>query len=437
MSLFNCLPSFLPKKSPISPFFYPALAVAMVSVSLPAEAATQTKRKKVATTLATSPITTADKLNECAKVTDNVLRLACYDKINNTQTVAVTEDKKAPLDLVKTIATSLETKKATPILATETNDNVTDKRNSDIDAKADSTTPALTMADNQADKTILDKVGVTDNDVSVYSPLSILYDLDKNDPKGTFNLRPHLPMYALPLWYSAKPNRHPTSPSHPAPDNYPDLQNVDSKAQISFKTKLLQDVFNTNADVWFGYTQQFYWQVYNESQSRPFRSSDYQPEFFITQPVTARLPYQGKLRMLGAGLVHESNGQGDPLSRSWNRGYVMGGMEWNKLTVIPRVWFIFPDFKKDADNSDIGDYMGYGDVRWQYNLGKNRTVGGVMRYNPFESKGAISLDYARPIIGGMKAYVQLFHGYGENIQDYNHKDTNIGLGLMFNDFNGL
>lgn len=430
MSTFNHSP-FLPKKSALSPLFYTTLAVAMVSISLPAEAAIKAKRKKVAVKeviISPAPvISEADKLQECGKITDNVLRLACYDKLNSGQALVV-EDKKVPLDLVKTITTSIETKKATPILV-NTAETLADN--------TDSTVPTLTVTDNQADKKILEKVGVTDDDVSTYSPLSVLYDLDKNDPKGTFQLRPHLPMYALPIWYSASPNRQPTSPSHEAPKDYPDLQNVDSKAQISFKTKLLQDVFDTNADVWFGYTQQFYWQVYNESDSRPFRSSDYQPEFFITQPVSANLPYKGKLRMLGAGLVHESNGQSDPLSRSWNRGYVIGGMEWNKLTVIPRLWFIFPDIKKDADNSDIGDYMGYGDMRWQYNLGKNQTVGGVVRYNPFENKGAISLDYARPLIGGMKGYVQLFHGYGENIQDYNHKDTNIGVGLMFNDFNGL
>ncbi|MEN9493926.1 MAG: hypothetical protein RJA89_168, partial [Pseudomonadota bacterium] len=92
---------------------------------------------------------------------------------------------------------------------------------------------------------------------------------------------------------------------------------------------------------------------------------------------------------------------------------------------------------KDSDNPDIGDYMGYGDVRWLYPLNDQSTVGGVIRYNPSSNKGAIQLDYAYPLTGGMKAILQLFHGYGENIQDYNHKSTNIGIGIMFNDFKGL
>lgn len=431
-------------------FIVTTLALAFSSVCVVGHTATvKTKKAKTATKVVVEP-TAEEKFQQCTNVADNALRLACYDKIAVNPVSATDNEQKAPLDLIKTVAVSLEAGKAVPILADTThktenvatadvtkNVQITKKTLNAGNAKTE--TLAVKDADKKIDKDsqILQQVGVSQADVDKYTPLSMLYDLDRNDPKGTFTLRPHQPMYALPLWYSANPNQRPSSPTHDVPKEYSDLQNLDSKMQISFKTKLLQDVFHTNADVWFGYTQQSYWQVYNESESRPFRGSDYQPEFFITQPVTAKLPNQGELRVLGAGLVHQSNGQSDPLSRSWNRGYVMGGMEWGKLTVVPRLWFIFPDFKDDADNKDIGDYMGYGDVRWLYNLGERRTLGGVVRLNPFEGKGAVQLDYAYPIVGGMKAYVQLFHGYGENIQDYNHKDTNVGLGLMFNDFLGL
>lgn len=281
-------------------------------------------------------------------------------------------------------------------------------------------------------------MGVTATDVEKYTPLSVLYDLDKNDPKGILTIRPHLPMYVMPLWYNATPNYDIHSPTQDHVRASKDsLQHLDSKLQISMKTKLAQDVFDTNADVWLGYTQQSYWQVYNGKSSRPFRSSDYQPEIFLTQPIKGDLPGNGSLRMLGAGLVHESNGQSDPLSRSWNRIYAMAGTEWGKLTVIPRLWLIAYENSKDSDNPDIGDYMGYGDVRWLYPLNDQSTVGGVMRYNPSTNKGAIQVDYAYPLTGGMKAILQVFHGYGENIQDYNHKSTNIGIGFMFNDFKGL
>jgi len=410
------------------------LATLTVTATTHAKTSTKNSAKTATKTLIKTTVIPVDQqtLLTCSKITDNIARLACFDKI----TVGKIEpEAKAPLDIAKTLEVSLKEGKAVPVLAVDQTATVT------------TTTTTITkneqkkldhLVPNKQDKTILKQVGVTAADVEKYTPLSVLYDLDKNDPKGILTIRPHLPMYVMPLWYNATPNydiHSPTQDHVRASKDY--LQHLDSKLQISMKTKLAQDVFDTNADVWLGYTQQSYWQVYNGKNSRPFRSSDYQPEIFLTQPIKGNLPGNGSLRLLGAGLVHESNGQSDPLSRSWNRIYAMAGTEWGKLTVIPRLWLIANENSKDSDNPDIGDYMGYGDVRWLYPLNDQSTVGGVMRYNPSTNKGAIQVDYAYPLTGGMKAILQVFHGYGENIQDYNHKSTNVGIGIMFNDFKGL
>nr|WP_313426135.1 phospholipase A [Moraxella sp.] len=410
------------------------LATLTVTATVHAKTSTKSSTRASTKTLIKTTVIPVDQqtLLTCSKITDNVARLACFDKI----TVGKIEpEAKAPLDIAKTLEVSLKEGKAVPVLAVDQTATVT------------TTTTTITkneqkkldhLVPNKLDKTILKQVGVTATDVEKYTPLSVLYDLDKNDPKGILTIRPHLPMYVMPLWYNATPNydiHSPTQDHVRASKDY--LQHLDSKLQISMKTKLAQDVFDTNADVWLGYTQQSYWQVYNGKNSRPFRSSDYQPEIFLTQPIKGNLPGNGSLRLLGAGLVHESNGQSDPLSRSWNRIYAMAGTEWGKLTVIPRLWLIANENSKDSDNPDIGDYMGYGDVRWLYPLNDQSTVGGVMRYNPSTNKGAIQVDYAYPLTGGMKAILQVFHGYGENIQDYNHKSTNVGIGIMFNDFKGL
>ena len=410
------------------------LATLTVTATTHAKTSTKSSTRASTKTLIKTTVIPVDEqmLLTCSKITDNVARLACFDKISVGK---IEPEAKAPLDIAKTLEVSIKKGKAVPVLAVDQTATVT------------TTTATITkneqkkldhLVPNKQDKTILKQVGVTAADVEKYTPLSVLYDLDKNDPKGILTIRPHLPMYVMPLWYNATPNydiNSPTQDNVRASKDY--LQHLDSKLQISMKTKLAQDVFDTNADVWLGYTQQSYWQVYNGKYSRPFRSSDYQPEIFLTQPIKGNLPGNGSLRMLGAGLVHESNGQSDPLSRSWNRIYAMAGTEWGKLTVIPRLWLIANENSKDSDNPDIGDYMGYGDVRWLYPLNDQSRVGGVMRYNPSTNKGAIQVDYAYPLTGGMKAILQVFHGYGENIQDYNHKSTNVGIGIMFNDFKGL
>ena len=401
-----------------------ATAQAKTSTKASTKASTKPSTQDSTKTLITTTVIPVDEqmLLTCSKITDNVARLACFDKISVGK---IEPEAKAPLDIAKTLKVSIKEGKAVPVLAVDQTTTATENEQKKLDY----------LVPNKQDKTILKQVGVTATDVEKYTPLSVLYDLDKNDPKGILTIRPHFPMYVMPLWYNATPNydiHSPTQDHVRASKDY--LQHLDSKLQISMKTKLAQDVFDTNADVWLGYTQQSYWQVYNSKYSRPFRSSDYQPEIFLTQPIKGNLPGNGSLRMLGAGLVHESNGQSDPLSRSWNRIYAMAGTEWGKLTVIPRLWLIA---NEESDNPDIGDYMGYGDVRWLYPLNDQSTVGGVMRYNPSTNKGAIQVDYAYPLKGGMKAILQVFHGYGENIQDYNHKSTNIGIGFMFNDFKGL
>ena len=403
------------------------LATLTVTATTHAKTSTKSSTRASTKTLIETTVIPVDQqtLLTCSKITDNVARLACFDKISVGK---IEPEAKAPLDIAKTLKVIIKEGKAIPVLAVDQTTTATENDQKKLDY----------LVPNKQDKTILKQVGVTATDVEKYTPLSVLYDLDKNDPKGILTIRPHFPMYVMPLWYNATPNYDIHSPTQDHVRASKDsLQHLDSKLQISMKTKLAQDVFDTNADVWLGYTQQSYWQVYNGKYSRPFRSSDYQPEIFLTQPIKGNLPGNGSLRMLGAGLVHESNGQSDPLSRSWNRIYAMAGTEWGKLTVIPRLWLIANENSKDSDNPDIGDYMGYGDVRWLYSLNDQSTVGGVMRYNPSTNKGAIQVDYAYPLKGGMKAILQVFHGYGENIQDYNHKSTNIGIGFMFNDFKGL
>ena len=39
------------------------------------------------------------------------------------------------------------------------------------------------------------------------------------------------------------------------------------------------------------------------------------------------------------------------------------------------------------------------------------------------------MDWGFPIDRTLRGHVQLFHGYGESLIDYNHKATYVGLGI--------
>lgn len=66
-------------------------------------------------------------------------------------------------------------------------------------------------------------------------------------------------------------------------------------------------------------TLKSFWQVYTGDASRPFRETNYRPELFYFTP-TSWQPLGGST-WLGFGIEHESNGQRQELSRSWNRVY--------------------------------------------------------------------------------------------------------------------
>ena len=356
-----------------------------------------------------------DAALQCTLLQDNALRLACYDKVFAAQLPPeqpLSEheaDGKPQLDVVQSVRQSIGNKEATLV----------------FDTPEGQAEPSQELADAAA----------------AYTPLSQMYDLDANDPHGILTVREHNPMYLMPAWYNSSPNYAPSSPTRGAAsqERFSDQKRIETKMQVSFKSKIAEDLFKSRADLWFGYTQKSDWQIYNQGRrSAPFRNTDYEPEIFITQPVKAQLPWGGRLRMLGVGFAHQSNGQSRPESRSWNKVYAMAGMEWGKLTVIPRVWIrLFDSSGKDNDNPDLTKYLGYGDVKLQYRLNDKHNFSTTLRYNPKSGYGAAEAAYTFPIKGKLQGVVRGFHGYGESLIDYNHKQSGIGFGLMFNGWDGF
>ena len=356
-----------------------------------------------------------DAALQCTLLQDNALRLACYDKVFAAQLPPEQPlpeheaDGKPQLDVVQSVRQSIGNKETTLV----------------FDTPEGQAEPSQELADAAA----------------AYTPLSQMYDLDANDPHGILTVREHNPMYLMPVWYNSSPNYAPSSPTRGAAsqERFSDQKRIETKMQVSFKSKIAEDLFKSRADLWFGYTQKSDWQIYNQGRrSAPFRNTDYEPEIFITQPVKSRLPWGGRLRMLGVGFAHQSNGQSRPESRSWNKVYAMAGMEWGKLTVIPRVWMrLFDSSGEDNDNPDLTKYLGYGDVKLQYRLNDKHNFSTTLRYNPKSGYGAAEAAYTFPIKGKLQGVVRGFHGYGESLIDYNHKQSGIGFGLMFNGWDGF
>src|SRR5690606_18783130 len=114
------------------------------------------------------------------------------------------------------------------------------------------------------------------------SLLDSRWELASESKLGTFNMRAWQPIYIMPLAATSKRNVAPRSPNPNNTVTTPEpLDAIETKFQLSFKTKVWQGVFGEHGDIWATYTQSSRWQLYNGGISRPFRETDYEPEAML------------------------------------------------------------------------------------------------------------------------------------------------------------
>ena len=258
------------------------------------------------------------------------------------------------------------------------------------------------------------------------------WELDPSTDHGLFSIRPYKQVYLLPVRYTTSVNNQPSSPTlgtFPQSLGYID---VEVKFQISAKIKTLE--VKDRFDLWLGYTQLSFFQMYTKSISSPFRETNYEPELMgVFHTDYDLLGLKG--RFINIGLVHQSNGRQSPLSRSWNRLYAQFGFERGGFGLTIRPWYrIHEDWTQD-DNPDITSFVGRGDIVATYQRG-GHNVSLLVRSNVdfWNFRGAAQLDWSFPLYRQLKGYVQVFTGYGESLIDYNHYQTTLGAGFLLIDW---
>lgn len=264
-----------------------------------------------------------------------------------------------------------------------------------------------------------------------FSYFSHLWELESETHRGKYSLSPHRSNYILPYSYNASPNYDAVQAADPGAD----LKYEEVTFQLSLKVKVWEDIFSQKADLWVAYTQRSFWQFYNFEDSSPFRETDYEPELLLNLRTDYRiLGLRG--RFINVGFNHQSNGQSEPLSRSWNRIVANAGFERGNFSLLLKAWYRIPESAEDDDNPNIEDYMGYGEV-WAYYFWKGNRFGIMLRNNlDFQTnRGAVQLEWSFPILERIGGYLQYFNGYGESLLDYNHRVNRIGIGFILRDWN--
>ncbi len=267
-----------------------------------------------------------------------------------------------------------------------------------------------------------------------------------------FGLKPYKTNFILPVSHSKdKPDRVATAT--PRRDMLPQYreygENTEVKFQLSLKKDLSYNLFGMNEYITAAYTQEVWWQLYDESG--PFRETNYRPEIFLTMPTSDSFDESTGMKAYKFGFLHESNGQEGYRSRSWNRLYVSGVFQWDNLFMEARAWYrLEEDRKSDLwyaglvpaallqgeasgdDNPNISNYLGYGDINLKY-LYKEHKFGLMLRNNfsTNHNRSGIEATYSYPFFDSPDSswYVELFNGYGESLIDYNKNVTKASFGF--------
>lgn len=259
-----------------------------------------------------------------------------------------------------------------------------------------------------------------------------LWQLDEEARAGQPAVTFHRTNYIQVFSYNDSPNQDPwrldTQPQT--------IAKPEAAFQLSFKAKVWQDALGTATDLWIAYTQRSFWQVYDVEESSPFRETDYEPEVLVN--FRTRFSLLGlTARFIQLGMNHQSNGQTEPLSRSWNRVVANVGLERGGLSLLVKGWYRLPESARSDDNPRINAYVGYGELWAYYCLNRHR--GALMLRDNLDldrNRGALQVEWSFPLFrttwstpAQVAGYVQYFLGYGESLLDYDHRVNRIGFGF--------
>ncbi|MDT0594881.1 phospholipase A [Glaciecola petra] len=257
---------------------------------------------------------------------------------------------------------------------------------------------------------------------------------EKQTQFDPYVITPHHVNYILPAITTNNLNRDVYFFFGGAEENF---ENVEAKFQVSIKVPLNYTSMLIEGDgLYFGFTLQAWWQIYSQNISKPFRETNYQPEVYYIAPMDSEV--FGGNTAFKVGIEHQSNGQSQILSRSWNRVYANFLYEKNNFALSYRYWHRLSEDEKEFefdsvgdDNPDIEDFLGSFELglvyKWQH---LEFSFSGRQNFSTHRGSAEFSMTF--PLWGKMRGYATAFDGYGESLIDYNYSQTRFGLGVALN-----
>ncbi|MCW8994461.1 MAG: phospholipase A [Psychromonas sp.] len=270
------------------------------------------------------------------------------------------------------------------------------------------------------------------------SPIDLrIADEHKSDLQK-FVITAHKPNYILPFNFNKNIQSYSVyqqAVDQTASEHTAQLQKLEVKFQFSFKVPIVTHIADLPIAVFLGYTQSSFWQAYNSHNSSPFRESNYEPEIFAYWQQNKQLPFAWKFKLASLHLTHQSNGRGDPISRSWNRIESDLVFEKGRLSLSLTPWYRIEEAAAEDNNPDLLRYYGHGQILAIYKI--NDHTFSMINRNNLESnfsRGSTLLSWSFPLHKHIRGYLQLFSGYGNSLIEYNEYTNSIGLGISLTDW---
>ena len=283
-----------------------------------------------------------------------------------------------------------------------------------------------------------------------FSELSRYWELEAGSDCGVFGIRGYKPI-SLSVTSADSVNTQPDSPlaDHRA-TTATDYNTTEARIGLSVRTKIAQGLLTRDDplkrdSLWFGYSQQSNWQIFSGDLSRPFRTTDHEPELIYIYPNDLGLPGGWRLRYTGLAINHQSNGQPLPLSRSWNRTILMAGLEkGTQFQLLGKFWYRLPEKTNSDDNPEISDTIGRAELTGVWSPDLTNSFAATLRHSlRAQANGSLKLEWMRRIghsladsnqPSGLRFHTQLFSGYGDSLIDYNQRRTVLSVGLSLVDW---
>lgn len=283
-----------------------------------------------------------------------------------------------------------------------------------------------------------------------FSELSRFWELETGSDCGAFGIRGYKPISLSVVGANSVNTQPDSSLANHRATSATDYNTTEARISLSVRTKIAQGLLTHDQplkrdSLWFGYSQQSNWQIFSGTLSRPFRTTDHEPELIYIYPTDLNLPGGWRLRYTGLSLNHQSNGQPLPLSRSWNRAIVMAGLEQgSEFQLLGKLWYRLPESASSDDNPEISDTIGRAELTGLWSPDQTNSFGLTLRHSLREqANGSVKLEWLRRLGGnsgnssqpnGLRFHTQLFSGYGDSLIDYNRRRTVLSVGLSLVDW---